>query len=166
MKKCIRCEIEKEDICFTIDNKRKDKLCPYCKECDNTRHRLQYSENKEQYISRNKKQWQKIKNESKEARTRRLHRKKDKRLKLKYGISLEEKYQLYLAQDKKCKICNLEIPFSTMKGSHLDHNHSTQRIRGILCRSCNTAIGLLKDDYKIMFSAFMYLFNDSLELEK
>lgn len=63
--------------------------------------------------------------------------------KRKYGISLDEYASLIRIQNNKCLIC-----FKDMVGKnsrYVDHDHITGRIRGLLCLSCNTAIGLLKD---------------------
>ena len=45
------------------------------------------------------------------------------------------------------------------KGSpaHIDHNHKTGVIRGVLCRNCNSALGLFQDDTEILEKAIRYL---------
>lgn len=72
----------------------------------------------------------------------------------KYGITLEDQRRMQEAQDHKCKIC---CEIITEKNLHVDHCHKTGRIRGLLCRRCNRAIGLLKDDPTVLYSAIGYL---------
>jgi hypothetical protein len=68
-----------------------------------------------------------------------------------YGLTLEEYIKLFKDQDNKCAICGEEKPLI------VDHNHATGKVRGLLCYSCNTAIGLLKDDPAMIFAAYKYL---------
>lgn len=77
------------------------------------------------------------------------------KLKSSYGITLEEKEQMIAAQDGKCAICYFE--FSDNNKPCTDHNHLTQKVRGILCHACNRAIGLLKDDTAVLENAIKYL---------
>ncbi len=50
-----------------------------------------------------------------------------------------------------------ESNFRTGKDKHLDHDHETKRIRGVLCARCNQAIGLLNDDPNLCVRAIEYL---------
>ena len=43
------------------------------------------------------------------------------------------------------------------KSLHIDHDHKTGKVRGLLCHGCNTAIGLMKDDVNILTKAIEYL---------
>jgi len=56
-------------------------------------------------------------------------------------------------QENLCAICGE----SFLKTPQLDHNHETQQLRGALCQSCNTGIGLLKDNPEILETAAWYL---------
>ena len=62
---------------------------------------------------------------------------------------------MFIEQDCKCGICCKTI--TKTKDRHIDHCHSTGKVRGILCSKCNTAIGLLKEDTGIMFNAISYI---------
>lgn len=59
------------------------------------------------------------------------------------------------AQEGECAICH-----DTMVTPHTDHNHQTGKVRGLLCPSCNLAIGKLGDDPNVLISAAAYLVKD------
>jgi hypothetical protein len=68
--------------------------------------------------------------------------------KQRYGISMEE-YEALLA--KGCAICGATEHLG------LDHDHQTGEIREALCRSCNSGIGMLRDDADRVRAALAYL---------
>jgi hypothetical protein len=61
----------------------------------------------------------------------------------KYGMTPEDKSYLYLMQKECCATC---LEFVELEKIHVDHCHKTGRVRGLLCSSCNKALGLVKDD--------------------
>lgn len=74
-------------------------------------------------------------------------------LKRKFGLSQEAYDEMFKAQDGRCAICG-EIPDSTL---HVDHDHATKEIRGLLCRGCNTGLGNFKDSPDLLLKAMKYL---------
>jgi hypothetical protein len=72
-----------------------------------------------------------------------------------YGITIEKRDALFLKQDKKCAICKTAEPQG--KGWHVDHCHSTGKVRGILCPHCNLMIGHARDSAKTLQAAIEYL---------
>lgn len=70
-----------------------------------------------------------------------------------YKISEEGLLNLITKQDNKCAICNIELT----KEFLIDHCHATNKVRGLLCRDCNFAIGLFKDNIKTLENAMQYL---------
>ncbi len=73
-------------------------------------------------------------------------------LKRKFNITLNEYNSILISQANKCAICEL----SNVK-FHVDHSHTTSKVRGLLCSNCNTAIGLMKEDKGILTRAIEYL---------
>lgn len=73
---------------------------------------------------------------------------------VKYGITLIQKQQMYEEQNHYCACCkeNFEL-----KDLCVDHNHTTGKIRGLLCNPCNTGLGLLKENKEILLNAIVYL---------
>lgn len=74
----------------------------------------------------------------------------------KYGITPEEAVAMFEAQGSVCKICKSDTPGSS-KNWHVDHCHSTGKVRGILCNHCNLMLGYAKDNQQILCAAIEYL---------
>ena len=73
-----------------------------------------------------------------------------------YGLT-EETYQTLLTkQDNKCAVCLEQFK----NNPHIDHNHSSGQVRGLLCTNCNRGIGLLKDNPETLQRAATYLVMD------
>lgn len=73
-------------------------------------------------------------------------------LRLKYSMSLEDYNQMYNNQQGLCKICG---DFYNLL--FIDHCHSTNKIRGLLCNGCNSGLGFFKDNSNILNRAILYL---------
>jgi len=73
----------------------------------------------------------------------RSHR-KNVELKWHYGIDLEEYTRMLNEQEGKC-VCGSTTGRSNAEALHVDHDHDTGLIRGLLCHRCNRAIGLVDD---------------------
>lgn len=81
-------------------------------------------------------------------------------LKRHYSLTLEEYDKLSQQSDNKCYICEKEET-AHRKGQKfqlaVDHCHVTKKVRGLLCMSCNQALGLFKDNEAILEKAIQYL---------
>jgi len=73
----------------------------------------------------------------------------------KYGITADEFKQMFETQQGKCSICSEEP--KTKRGLHVDHDHETGKVRGLLCHGCNVALGSFKDDVTLLNKAIEYL---------
>src|SRR5258708_35254202 len=69
----------------------------------------------------------------------------DKVLKCRYGISLEQKREMFDSQKGLCKLCGEPLPADFRK-AHTDHDHATEVVRGLVHWSCNRFIGLLENN--------------------
>lgn len=74
-----------------------------------------------------------------------------------YNITTEEYDALLAFQKGKCFICKRPAK-SGQNRLAVDHCHGTGLIRGLLCWTCNQAIGKFKDSQYLLWSAFIYLF--------
>lgn len=69
-----------------------------------------------------------------------------------YGLSSAEYEIMVQAQGGRCLICQ-QTPASLV----VDHDHESGAVRGLLCHGCNTAMGFMKDDPKLLTRAAAYL---------
>lgn len=91
------------------------------------------------------------------------HRDRNNRLLREYGITLEMFNDIFASQNHSCAIC-LSTHSGNGRGFHIDHDHLTGNVRGILCHHCNTMIGLAKDNKEILSNAINYLSNTNSEI--
>jgi len=72
----------------------------------------------------------------------------------KFKTTMEEFMALLSSCAGRCDICGIPLSQSNMV---IDHNHKTNKVRGLLCRKCNIGIGLLKDSVHVIEAAKKYL---------
>jgi hypothetical protein len=133
---------------------------PECKDCTRARRKRWYAENREREIQRVL-AWQRENPEMLAARMEEFRAAGKKKvsdrkshLKRKYGLTPEGFDALLEAQCGRCAICGREPV------DHVDHDHTTGHVRGILCFQCNVAIGLLEDDPERLIAVTIYLDRD------
>lgn len=146
MKKCSRCGLEKNLNHFRLNRGRKDGVSTYCILCEREYNRQRYNnpeQHKQHKMDRN------IYLKNRKDSVRKWY------LKTTYGLTPEEYQKLYDKSNGKCYIC-LESKDYYL---HVDHNHQTGNIRGLLCNNCNRGIGLLGDSINVLKSAIKYLEN-------
>jgi len=80
-------------------------------------------------------------------------------IKHRYGLSKEDYSKLLEKQNNVCAIC---LNPETIENSILcvDHCHTTGKVRGLLCRMCNSALGKFGDNLSNLKRAVAYLEND------
>lgn len=90
----------------------------------------------------------------------RAHREESKvaYIKRKYSIGVEEYNNILRGQNFKCAICGSELKLD--RKTHVDHNHKTNYVRGILCENCNHGIGGFMDDPRLCIRAANYLWDE------
>ena len=77
-----------------------------------------------------------------------------------YGITPERFDEMYSEQEGRCGICQRPIswePSGDSTGLHIDHDHSTLYVRGLLCINCNSGIGQFGDSIEALKRAVEYL---------
>lgn len=74
----------------------------------------------------------------------------------KYGITKDDYMRMFREQDGRCAICRVE-QHRVDRRFAVDHNHITDKVRGLLCPNCNAAIGMLKDNIENMKRAIAYI---------
>jgi hypothetical protein len=142
----------------------RDGLRNDCKSCNLAARKAKYAENPAPYIARVKR-WQ----QENADRLNAYHRQRRQRpevkaadrngyLKRKYGITLEQYENLLSLQNGVCAICGEQRPEE--RTLHIDHDHETGSIRGLLCFRCNNSLGDLRDSYALFQRAADYLDRD------
>lgn len=86
-------------------------------------------------------------------------------LMVKFGITLEEYESLLKGQHGVCGICQCELTDPRGFAPHLDHDHETGRVRGILCQGCNNGLGNFKDSISTLQKAINYLSKSPVEAQ-
>jgi len=147
MKTCKKCKAEKDFSQFYKHSSSKDGYNTWCKPCWSS---YEYTDEKKKKRSHSniENQWQ--------SSGKRKDYLRSYMLKKKYGINLEIYNQMMLEQNNKCRICGIDSSHC-LNGLYVDHDHQTSEVRGLLCRDCNVAIGLLKESAIFMQNAISYL---------
>ena len=73
------------------------------------------------------------------------------------GLTEETYLEMKTQQDNKCAICGTDTPWSRSTTWHVDHDHETGAVRGLLGSQCNQGLGLFKDDSNLLRLAAEYL---------
>jgi len=130
---CAKCKVEKKYSEFVVrKNRNKHNITYSCKVCKNRESKKYYENNP--------------------------LAKKEQDMKRTYGITLDDYDRMLKSQNNRCAICNgTETGRIASKYLAIDHCHTTGKVRGLLCFTCNTAIGHMKDDVELLEKAIAYL---------
>ena len=118
---------------------------PYKNREDNIAHCKQYRKDNQEYF----KEYERQRKKNNPGR----HRKS--MFKCKYNLSLEDWLKMWEDQNGRCEICGEK--FIEPGDAHVDHNHKTNKIRGLLCSKCNFGLGNFDDDPGLLIKASKYL---------
>lgn len=128
MKTCNTCLIEKTEEHF------RRKYGRQCVPCRKARDKAYYEAHKEEYY----------------------RRERNINLRYEYGMTMDDYDRMMKEQNNRCAICRVHV--SKVKQTFcVDHSHVNNKVRGLLCHSCNVALGLLKDNPKVVHRAWLYL---------
>lgn len=140
-KRCSCCGEVKPTTEFTRQTKHgKVGFYCYCRECKHKKTKEYYIDNPEKY--------------NKLARNRKL--------KMQYGLTPEDLERMLRDQGNKCVICGRELFLHGSSAgkrniAHVDHDHKTGKVRGLLCQECNIGLGKFMDNTDYLLSAISYL---------
>lgn len=134
VKWCPTCQQSLSVSEFHKDSRRRDGLHGQCKHCKKKARQKRVSRDPEAAKMRN--------------RAGNIRRK--------YGITQEDYEEMLAKQDGKCAICG-----TLEEENHLsfciDHNHSTGKVRELLCVHCNFGIGYFREDIDVLEAAIKYV---------
>lgn len=166
MKVCIKCGVSKPLIEFGTRTRNSHGKRGRCKECEKADRKVYFSTPGAEEKSRAAaKQWYwknreaSIARQAKWVREHQDHVLAYRRRKLleKYGITPQEYDKLLAEQDGRCKICASAKPGPFERNFYVDHCHETGKVRGLLCGSCNLAIGQFDDNPGTLRRAALYV---------
>ena len=70
-----------------------------------------------------------------------------------YGVEID-----YYELVTHCQICDSEFGVSqSITGKCIDHDHSNNKVRGVICSSCNKTLGYARDNIETLASCIAYL---------
>jgi Recombination endonuclease VII len=132
LKYCGCCKMHLPVLYFSKNKAKKDGLQERCKSCRSKHHQT-----------------------VKHLRKKPTKEQKRKQLIKSYSLSVKEYETLLKNQNNKCAICYSEN-WGRISPC-IDHCHVTGKVRGLLCNTCNMALGLFKDNMEILENAKNYL---------
>lgn len=142
-KTCNKCRIDKPLEEFSKDAHGKDGLRYTCKQCDKIKRRKYYSENKSKCRESAMRGYYKFKKENPEKYKIKVRESAWKE----QGIDCNNMLynEMFINQSGYCAVCRRHQS-DLKRRLDVDHNHFTNNVRGLLCSSCNAAIGSLGAD--------------------
>ena len=166
MKRCKKCGETKPLTEFHQATGMRDGYRSECKECSRAIRRAWYVANREHAIAEVKR-WQQENKEHlheyrREYRKRRKAEDRDGHLRRTFGITQADYEALLVSQGGGCAICAKRPGKISL---HVDHDHETGEIRGLLCVGCNNALGQFHDDAALLDRAISYVERELLPRE-
>ena len=168
MKKCGHCKIELPLDSFQKNRSAPDGLQYRCKDCTRKASKACRAKRGHLWLPAAEQWKNRPENRARRNATTRARQAKRKleapdkvreerrrwQLNTKYGLTPELKRALVEAQDNICSICFVSIDAISCA---TDHDHARDYVRGMLCKPCNSALGLFKDNPEILRRAADYL---------
>ena len=151
LRKCPRCKNSLSRDCYTKASWKKGVGNP-CRKCDSEIRKAKRILNPDKFKQLDKLRYQRYKNTSI----------RDYDFKKKYGLSRAEIETIFDRQNGKCLGCLSDLSWSFERGKrfHVDHSHTTNIVRGLLCPKCNTTLGLVNESPATLRRLMAYLDRD------
>ncbi|HEY3673195.1 MAG TPA: endonuclease VII domain-containing protein [Acidimicrobiia bacterium] len=161
MKRCKKCGELKPIDEFHRASGMRDGHRSECKSCHQIRQRAWYQANRDHAIAEVKR-WQQENKEQlhayrREYRKRRKVEERDAYLGRTFGISQSDYDELLARQGGGCAICGKKPGKISL---HVDHDHATGEVRGLLCVGCNNSLGQMHDEPRLLLRAADYVTGD------
>lgn len=148
MKICSACKEELPLECFNNSLKSSDGKQSYCRTCSSEKYAIWSVNNGPRIVT-----------------LEQAVRNKDLKFQRIYEISLEDYDAILKCQGGGCAICGATENQNKRQPLLVDHCHTEDMVRGILCHSCNLMLGLVHDNPKILMNAVDYLLKGNPCLE-
>ena len=156
-KKCTKCNLMLENILFSKQSRGKFGTKSICKSCMRNYYKEWKDINKSSKIEYNKK-WRNDNNYKIQMYdNNNKHKKHDAYLRRTYNITFDKKKYMCEQQNYQCYICKSELNKNIIS-NHVDHNHTTNKVRKILCNNCNHILSGSKKDNDVE----LYILDNSI----
>ena len=164
MKHCPQCKTDKAIDAFGRYARAKDGLRKVCRSCNNI-NSTAWNKSHPESVRAAQLRWSRKDGNGKtraarwrEANPDRNYRNQARaHLKSTFGITLDDYDRMLADQGGGCAICGAKTPGGYGKRFHVDHDHETGKIRGLLCHYHNTGLGMFGDDPSQLQAAIEYL---------
>jgi hypothetical protein len=160
-KVCRLCGVEKSLEDFYRARGSRDGYRSECKGCNLLQRKATYPERRDWAIARakawaeaNRERYLQYQEEYRQSGRKALSNRKS-HLKRKFGMSLEDYQRLLTLQGGRCAICGDPPPADA--AFHVDHDHETGAVRGLLCVRCNNGLGQFREDPQLLVMASQYV---------
>jgi len=158
-KNCKQVNPQSLDRFSKISSARGNGFNSWCKNCTCDANKKRYHANPKKFIEQNK-----------AVKARNPDKYKDLRLRRKFNISLAHYTFLLINQGHVCMLCQQPETVRDSKSDKLkdlavDHCHTTKKVRGLLCQSCNMAFGLIKENANTARRIYKYAKHHELNPE-
>jgi len=142
---CTKCKVSKKLNEFYKDTRRKNGVTSWCREC----WKFQEAVRREKLGAKGR---------------------KNRKLQTLYGINIQQYQDMLNEQHNLCAVCDNKESIMNQKSNKIqklsvDHNHTTGKIRGLLCTACNKGLGMLKDNPDIVLKGYHYLMKYEEEVD-
>ncbi len=159
-KKCTKCHKDKVLSDFGKASNHKDGKKSRCLKCERAWHAENYKKNPRKIIDRNK-EWKqknptKVRQIAKNYLANNQQKFREYRLRRTFGLTIQQYDEMYLCQSGCCAVCK-KHQSELNRVLCVDHDHSTGKIRKLLCHECNKALGLLYENIRTIESLAKYL---------
>jgi hypothetical protein len=141
---CRTCKKEQPRTSFYADKTKRDGLEARCKQCCVRRSQLYNQAHPDQHAAL-----------SRAYAKRHPDRVRSTQRLVQYGITMADFEQMLLDQQGQCDICKRQL--GTGRSTHVDHDHATGKVRGLLCNACNAVLGYARDLPATLLAAAEYL---------
>lgn len=159
MKVCKTCGLKKQFSEYTKHHTNLDGVSGSCTVCLRAKRRAAYAANPAKALQRSR-AWAKANPERmRELNARHAPKRKANlywyHIENRCGLTKAQYLQMMVDQNHSCAICLK--PNNLSKKMHVDHDHATGLVRGLLCSHCNHLLGHAKDQPTILLNAIAYL---------
>lgn len=140
---------------FPADNRKRNGLSSWCRSCKAAICRQNYAAHREERLTRQKRYYWANRDQCVARERSQREERMERRRFTRYGLTPDAYADIVERQSGVCAICGSDGGGTA--SLHIDHDHNTGRVRGLLCSNCNRGIGHLQDAPGILAVAIAYL---------